>query len=612
MLKLQPTDRQETTITEPTRESEVDRRSYLKLVGGAAVAGVAGAGVPTARGADSLNRTLTIEGTGTTTNYEFTVEDELAKSTAMGATINGNDTISGQTASGSVINGRDSYTFGGEIIEWSGNYDALNVYLNGEQLQNIITVKGRPDKTVNYRLRVDGEVLKSPAFSASIDGSDEISGRTKDYGLDTSIRTEDDLRGETIIDGQVSGGKDSYLYSGDVGDFTADVETEVYINFELVNPDEFERDTITIDGCDCGTRRDYSFTVETDVAKTTAYNASINDSDTIDGNEITGSVVGGRDSYVYTGEIQAIDVPSSIQVLKNGTEVTPGSLLDDAQFDPKTLPNKMTVSIDTDERVDYGFSVTGNLAVGPLGNPSSGDRAANGYGRGYGANTGADEYLYCGELESISDFTCVQLDVDRPNQQLIVRDLTGSANPPYGYEITVSGELSKADSNNNATINGNTASGVVSGTTDVFDFTGDVLEVIFPTSLKVLFESPYPRLIGQNQYPDATVEELAIETLTDPNNDRIVFTSTAVEGRFELYLAHDVATVDEVPTELQRISEDIVVGISDLAWADTNVLQFWRDGYDCTQQMDLNNLIYKPVASADNPAPPSTGTGGGA
>lgn len=531
-------------------------------------------------------------------------------SSSRDVTINGNDTISDQTVSGAVINGRDSYTFGGEITEWSGNYDALNVYLNGEQLQNIITIKGRPDKTVNYRLRIDGEVLKSPAFSASIDNSDEISGRTKDYGLDTSIRTEDDLRGETIIEGQVTGGKDSYLYSGDVGDFTADVETEVYINFELVNPDEFERDTITIDGCDCGTRRDYTVTVETDVAKTTAYNASINDSDTIDGNEIAGSVVGGRDSYVYTGEIQAIDVPSSVQVLKNGTEVTPGSLLDDAQFDPRTLPNKMTVSIDTDERVDYGFSVTGNLAVGPLGNPSSGDRAANGYGRGYGAYTGADEFLYCGELESISDFTCVQLDVDRPNQQLIVRDLTGSANPPYGYEITVSGQLSKADSNNSATINGSTASGVVAGETDVFDFTGDILEVIFPTSLKVLFETPFPRLTDANQHPDATVEKLAMETLVDPNNDRIVFTSTAVEDQFALYLAHGVTAVDEVPPVIQRISEDVVVGISDLAWADTNVVQFWRDGYDCTQEMSLDDLIYKPVVSAETLYPAAASSGG--
>ncbi len=603
---MEPTNKGEGVTQNSQREDRVNRRSYLKLVGGSAVAGIGG--VPAVRGGDGLHRTLTIEATGTRQNYEFTVEGDLDKSTAFGGSIGSEDLISGSTASGIVAgSGRDSYSFSGEITSWSGDYDALNLYLNGEELNNHIALKGPPGERVSYRMRVDGEVLKSTDFNGTIQDSDKISGRTKDYGLDTSIRNEDDLNGETIVEGELNGGTDSYLYSGDVTDLRADVLLEVYINGDIVRYSDLERDIITIDGCGCETAREYTFTVETDVAKTDAYNGSINSSDTIDGSEVSGSVVGGRDSYAYTGEIQSIDVPSSVQVLKNGTEVTPGSLLPEEQFDPRTLPNKMTISIDRQERVDYGFSVTGNLEVGPLGNSSSGDRAANGYGRGYGANTGADEYLYCGELESISDFTCIQLDVDRPNQQLIVRDLTDSSNPPYGYELTVSGTLSKDDSNNNATINGNSVSGKVSGKTDVFNFTGELLEVIFPTSIKVKLETPYPRLSGENQYPDATVEKLAMESLVDPNKDRIVFTSTVVEDRFELYLAHGVSAVDQVPSVIQRISEQVVVGISDLKWADTNVIQFWRDGYDCTQEMTLSDLIYKPVVSAETPYPAPNG-----
>lgn len=498
---MQPIDKQKTPTTEPSRETEVDRRSYLKLVGGAAVAGVTSAGVPAARGADGLHRTLTIEGTTkSTTNYEFTVEGNLAKSESLGATIDDTDTISKNTASGQVVLERDSYSFSGEITAWSGNYDALNLYLNGEQLKNLITIKGPPDQTISYRLRVDGEVLKSTDFDGSINNSDEISGRTKDYGLDTSIRTGEDLRGETVVEGSVTGGTDSYLYSGDVSDLTADSPLEVYINNELVKYQDFKRDIITIGGDGLNTSRDYTFTVETDVAKTTDYNASINDSDTIDGNEVSGSVVGGRDSYAYTGDIQAIDVPSSVKVLKNGSEVNPGSLLDGTKFDQTRLPNTLTISADTKERVDYGFSVTGDLAVGPLGNESSGDRAANGYGRGYGANTGADEYLYSGALESISDFTCIQLDVDQARQQLTLRDLTNSANPPYGYEITVSGSLSKVDANNNATINGRTVSGKVTGKTDVFEFTGELLEVIFPTAIRVKIETDTQEEVGYKTY----------------------------------------------------------------------------------------------------------------
>lgn len=118
------------------------------------------------------------------------------------------------------------------------------------------------------------------------------------------------------------------------------------------------------------------------------------------------------------------------------------------------------------------------------------------------------------------------------------------------------------------------------------------------------------RLTDENQHPDTSVEKLAMESLVDPNNDRIVFTSTAVEDRFELYLAHGVTAVDEVPAVIQRISEDIVVGVTDLAWADTNVLRFWRDGYDCTQEMTLSDLIYKPVVSAETPHPDATSDGG--
>jgi hypothetical protein len=81
----------------------LDRRSYLKLVSGAAITGGGSATLPAVRGAGALNRTLTIEDTGTLTNYEFTVKGDLAKSTAMGASLNGNNTISGHTATGQLI-----------------------------------------------------------------------------------------------------------------------------------------------------------------------------------------------------------------------------------------------------------------------------------------------------------------------------------------------------------------------------------------------------------------------------------------------------------------------------------------------------------------------------
>jgi beta-mannanase len=80
---------------------------------------------------ESTGKILTIEATGQRADYQFTVESDLAKSTANGADLNSADTISGQTATGYVTSGLDSYTFSGQLqkFDLNGNADVL---LNGE------------------------------------------------------------------------------------------------------------------------------------------------------------------------------------------------------------------------------------------------------------------------------------------------------------------------------------------------------------------------------------------------------------------------------------------------------------------------------------------------
>ncbi|WP_273838481.1 S8 family serine peptidase [Halococcus sp. PRR34] len=74
---------------------------------------------------------LSFDSNGGRFSYEFTVDANLEKSTARGATIDDNDTISGNTATGQGGGGgTDSYTFSGELRNISVNGDAT-VYLNG-------------------------------------------------------------------------------------------------------------------------------------------------------------------------------------------------------------------------------------------------------------------------------------------------------------------------------------------------------------------------------------------------------------------------------------------------------------------------------------------------
>ncbi|EMA52074.1 serine protease halolysin R4 [Halococcus salifodinae DSM 8989] len=74
---------------------------------------------------------LSFDSNGGRFSYEFTVDANLEKSTARGATIDDNDTISDNTATGQGGGGgTDSYTFSGELRNISVNGDAT-VYLNG-------------------------------------------------------------------------------------------------------------------------------------------------------------------------------------------------------------------------------------------------------------------------------------------------------------------------------------------------------------------------------------------------------------------------------------------------------------------------------------------------
>jgi hypothetical protein len=68
---------------------------------------------------------------------------------------------------------------------------------------------------------------------------------------------------------------------------------------------------------------DYEFTVSGEVVKSVARGARKNAGDTISNSTVTGRVSGGRDSYVFNGEIESINVDSGITVLLDGRVYPP-------------------------------------------------------------------------------------------------------------------------------------------------------------------------------------------------------------------------------------------------------------------------------------------------
>jgi hypothetical protein len=75
---------------------------------------------------------LQIQGQGVRTTYNFTVSDDLQKSTAGGGTISEGDRVTNQnrTASGLVRDGSDTYTFDGDLLAFDFDGE-VNVLLDG-------------------------------------------------------------------------------------------------------------------------------------------------------------------------------------------------------------------------------------------------------------------------------------------------------------------------------------------------------------------------------------------------------------------------------------------------------------------------------------------------
>ena len=83
---------------------------------------------------DSPESVLSIEGTGSRTDYTLSVSEALEKSTANGGSLNDQDRLAGSTVTGWDLNGIDTYVIASDIESLSLDGDA-EVELNGERIR---------------------------------------------------------------------------------------------------------------------------------------------------------------------------------------------------------------------------------------------------------------------------------------------------------------------------------------------------------------------------------------------------------------------------------------------------------------------------------------------
>lgn len=87
--------------------------------------------------------------------------------------------------------------------------------------------------------------------------------------------------------------------------------------------------TIIFDGVGTSGGSRYEFSVTGTVEKSTDKGASINDDDTIDGGQVTGSVGGWRDAFRFSGELEALTVDGQANVYVNGDRINPANYGDE-------------------------------------------------------------------------------------------------------------------------------------------------------------------------------------------------------------------------------------------------------------------------------------------
>ena len=343
--------------------------------------------------ADLILKTLTIEAIGPTANYNFSVSESVTHSEAMGATVGGDDIYGNEVVGHVAGSGRDSWVFTGELTAYSVDNDVL-LYLNGEPLADTITVEDDPEgRTTNYEMRVDGEVPKSTAMSASIDDNDEITPRDNPSEIEKNQLSAEPLAGETYVLGGVNGGTDSYVISGDPTGFVADGRVNVYLNGEQISPAEFVRTTFTFESSNSD-KASYEFSTSGDVTKSKYMGASINDNDDIGSGGADGAISGsGRDSYAFTGEVTDFSGSDNLRVYLNREEVDVGTLSAEPQFE-----NTLTIE-GNGGKTSYDFAVEGELEenYGLGGADSISGKTGEG-----AVTSGQDSYTFSGDISSFS------------------------------------------------------------------------------------------------------------------------------------------------------------------------------------------------------------------
>ena len=216
-----------------------------------------------------------------------------------------------------------------------------------------------------------------------------------------SFTVDSNLAGEQLTDedeivrksahGAVGSGTDVYTFDGEMHafDFDDSGEINVTLNGEPARVGGYPEHVIAIQGV--GTRTSYSFTVGNALDISSAYGGSYNSEDEFNTFACEGAVRSGTDAYTFDGPLYSFDFDQSgaVNVLLDGKPARVGN-----------RPDHHLWVYSRGGYSSYDFSVSGSISEGES---VEGEDSINGSSAsGAVGSRGKDDYLYTGDLESLS------------------------------------------------------------------------------------------------------------------------------------------------------------------------------------------------------------------
>jgi hypothetical protein len=261
---------------------------------------------PSTLGASTLDRSIRLQGTGVTANYEFTVSGDLEEANDS---LQSWDDVSGSTATGYVTetSHEDGFNFSGEVTDFTFLQGEADVYVDGTQVDPSTLGDTASDTQLPNSLSIDGSGTGQSTYAVSVDGeleADAAAGTVEDADAVNAASAE----------GTVDGDADDYRFSGSIVGFDLEGDATVSVNGSEVDPATVGfPNLVAFDGSATSGESTYEFAVTGDLVPDPLLGA-VEDADTVDASSATGTVTDGADGFRFAGDLSHLRVDGNANV----------------------------------------------------------------------------------------------------------------------------------------------------------------------------------------------------------------------------------------------------------------------------------------------------------